>query len=101
MTKAAEAALKHCCALCDKDVRYCGLRNSPRACTVCELFILGYEQAEKDIASIIADLFEYPCNYSPIDEEMVLTGTCEELCGSDEETAAKCWQKYFDLKRKK
>lgn len=65
------------------------------------LFCMGYEQAEKDIASIIADLFGYPCNYSPIDEEMVLTGNCEELCGSDKETAAKCWQRYFDLKRKK
>ncbi len=52
MTRAEEAALKHICALCDKDVRYCGLRNSPRACTVCKLFVFGYEQAEKDLGWI-------------------------------------------------
>ena len=52
-------------------------------------------------AEIIADLFGAPCNYCPVDEEMVATGECEDICGSDEQTDAKCWQRYFDLKRKK
>ena len=51
-------------------------------------------------AEIIAELFGCPCNYTPIDEEMVATGECEDICGSDEQTDAKCWQRYFDLKRK-
>lgn len=104
MTKAAEAALKYCCALCDKDVRYCGLRNSLRACTVCELFILGYEQAEKDILKIVsqitADLWGAPCNYSPLDEEICLCPNthCDEICGTPEASDARCWEMYFNLK---
>lgn len=52
-------------------------------------------------AEIIADIFGSPCNFSPIDEEMCATIECEELCGTSEATDAKCWQRYFDLKRKK
>ena len=51
-------------------------------------------------AEIIAELFGSPCNFSPIDEEMGLNYDCENFCGSDEQTDAKCWQMYFDLKRK-
>ncbi len=51
-------------------------------------------------AEIIADLFGCPCNYSPIDEEMCLSGECDDICGTSEETDAKCWQRYFDHKRK-
>ena len=51
-------------------------------------------------AEIIAELFGCPCNYTPIDEEMVATGECEDICGSGEQTDAKCWQRYFDFKRK-
>lgn len=104
MTRAEEAAMK---AYPDNEVLFFAQddegNNHPVTTFGREIngFIFGYEQAEKDIASIIADLFEYPCNYSPIDEEMVLTGNCEDLCSSDEETAAKCWQRYFNLKRKK
>ena len=51
-------------------------------------------------AEIVAELFGSPCNYNPIDEEMFATGECEDICGSAECTDAKCWQRYFDLKRK-
>lgn len=51
-------------------------------------------------AEIVANLFGCPCDFTPIDEEMCATGWCEEMCGSDEQTNAKCWQRYFDLKRK-
>ena len=48
---------------------------------------------------IITNIFGCPCNFSPIDEEMSATGECEDICGSDEQTDAACWQRYFDLKR--
>lgn len=51
--RAIDAALKHSCALCDIDVRHCGLRKSPRNCKDCNLFILGYEQSEKDLINRI------------------------------------------------
>ena len=51
-------------------------------------------------AEIVANLFGCPpCEFSPIDEEMD-GEECERICGSDEQTDAKCWQRYFDLKRK-
>lgn len=57
MTRAEEAALEYNCALCNTDVRHCGLRKSPGInCKDCNLFILGYEQAEKDLALTINDL---------------------------------------------
>ena len=51
-------------------------------------------------AEIIADLFGWPCDYSPIDEEMYKMdhNECAELCGK--RSVAECWQRYFDLKRK-
>ena len=52
-------------------------------------------------AEIIAGLFGSPCNYSPIDEEMSADGDCEHICGTPEQTDATCWQRYFDIKRKK
>ena len=51
-------------------------------------------------AEIIANIFGCPFNFSPIDEEMFATGECKDICGSDEQTDAKCWQRFFDLKRK-
>lgn len=51
-------------------------------------------------AEIVAEIFGSPCNYSPIDEEMCINCICENFCGSDEQTDARCWQMYFDLKRK-
>lgn len=52
-------------------------------------------------AEIVAELFGSPCNYSPLDEELGETGDCEKICGDPEQTDAKCWQRYFDLKRKR
>ena len=52
-------------------------------------------------AQIIAEIFGCPCNYCPIDEEMFADGGCEYICGTPEQTDAACWQRYFDLKRKK
>ena len=51
-------------------------------------------------AEIVAELFEAPCNYSPIDEYMSEDDYCEHNCGDDLQTFAKCWQRYFDLRRK-
>lgn len=51
-------------------------------------------------AEIVAELFGSPCDYTPIDEEMGINCDCEHFCGSPEQTAATCWQRYFDLKRK-
>ena len=52
-------------------------------------------------AEIIAELFGCPCNYTPIDEEMCANCDCEHLCGTPEQTDAKCWQRYFEYRRKK
>ena len=51
-------------------------------------------------AEIVADLFGFPCDYSPIDEEMCEMDHewCEECA---KRTKADCWQRYFDLKRRK
>lgn len=51
-------------------------------------------------AEIVAGLFGSPCNYYPVDEEMVKNCDCEHFCASSEQTDAKCWQRYFDYKRK-
>ena len=42
-------------------------------------------------------LFSTPCNFSPIDEEMVerYEDWCDENC--DPENYAKCWKKYFEM----
>ena len=50
-------------------------------------------------AEIIADLFGWPCDYSPIDEEMYEMN--HEWCVEcSKRTKAECWQRYFDLKRR-
>lgn len=51
-------------------------------------------------AEIIARLFGCPCNFSPVDEELNANYDCEHICGTPEQTDAKCWQRYFELKRK-
>jgi len=52
-------------------------------------------------AEIIADIFGSPCDYSPIDEEMYKMDNewCAVVCGRC--SFAECWQRYFDLKRRK
>lgn len=49
-------------------------------------------------AEIIADMFGPPCNFSPADEEVTMNCDCEHICGSAEQTDAKCWQRYFEYK---
>ena len=51
-------------------------------------------------AEIVADMFGPPCNFSPADEEVTLNCDCEHFCGSEEQTDAACWKRYFDFKRK-
>ena len=51
-------------------------------------------------AEIIAEIFGEPCNYSPIDEEMSEHCDCEHCCGTPEQTSARCWQRYFDYRKK-
>ena len=69
-----------------------------------EIFVQGYEQAEKDILKIVsqinADLWGAPCNYSPLDEEICLCPNtrCDEICGTPEASDAECWKMYFNLK---
>ena len=46
------------------------------------------------ICGVIAELFESPCNFSPIDEYMLQDNFCESHCG---EVADKdCWKRYFE-----
>lgn len=52
-------------------------------------------------AEIIAELFGSPCDYGSLGEEMCANCDCEHLCGTPEQTDAKCWQMYFELRRKK
>lgn len=55
---------------------------------------------EEFIAKLIADLFDYPCNFSPCEEELhdgeEKIAWCEEHCGKCE--VADCWMHYFQLK---
>lgn len=44
----------------------------------------------------LAELFECPCNFSPMDEIMWESGKCEDDCG--EISSADCWRRYFDVK---
>lgn len=45
------------------------------------------------ICEELANLFDSPCNYSPMDNVMVKGDWCEEHCGqiADKE----CWKEYF------
>lgn len=52
------------------------------------------------ICDILAELFDYPYNFSPCDEELFEGDNCtwcEEHCGKAE--AADCWYRYFEIKK--
>lgn len=55
---------------------------------------------EEFICTVLARLFDYPCNFSPPEEELHDTDEkcewCEKNCG--EATAADCWMRYFQIK---
>lgn len=55
---------------------------------------------EEFIAKIVAELFGYPCNFSPCEEELhnieERMKWCEEHCNKC--SAADCWLHYFEIK---
>lgn len=56
---------------------------------------------EEFICNILAELFDYPCNFSPCDEELFEADDYawyEEHCGKAE--AADCWYRYFEIKKR-
>ena len=56
------------------------------------------EDKIKAICSELAELFECPCNFSPMDETMWGSGRCEDDCGDI--SNAECWERYFETKLK-
>ena len=46
------------------------------------------------ICEELAELFDSPCNYSPIDEKMFQDSYCESHCGKV--TDKECWKQYFE-----
>lgn len=55
---------------------------------------------EEFIAKVVAELFDYPCNFSPCEEELHSTEKqvkwCEGYCNKC--SAADCWLHYFEIK---
>ena len=48
------------------------------------------------ICELLAEWFDSPCNYSPMDEQMFKDSYCESHCGKV--TDAECWKRYFEKK---
>lgn len=46
------------------------------------------------ICDTLAELFDSPCNFSPIDETMWCSEWCADDCGKL--TDAQCWLRYFE-----
>ena len=46
------------------------------------------------ICEELAELFDSPCNYSPMDEKMFQDSYCESHCGKI--TDKECWKQYFE-----
>lgn len=46
------------------------------------------------ICEELAELFDSPCNYSPMDEKMFQDSYCESHCGKV--TDKECWKQYFE-----
>ena len=57
---------------------------------------------EEFIAKLLAELFGFPCNFSPCEEELHNSEEncvwCEEHCNKCDE--ADCWMHYFEVKYK-
>ena len=55
---------------------------------------------EEFIAKLLAELFGFPCNFSPCEEELHNSEEncvwCEEHCNKCDE--ADCWMHYFEVK---
>lgn len=50
----------------------------------------------KSICDELAELFECPCNFSPMDEIMCDSEVCANDCG--EISNSECWYRYFKVK---
>ena len=48
------------------------------------------------ICGVLAELFDSPCNFSPMDEYMFQDEYCEHHCGKVEDKD--CWKRYFEKK---
>jgi len=46
------------------------------------------------ICGVLAELFNSPCNFSPMDEYMLRDEYCEHHCGKV--TDKDCWKRYFE-----
>lgn len=49
------------------------------------------------ICEVLAEQFDSPCNFSPIDEYMLKNGCCKDCCGGDI-LNAECWSRYLQTK---
>ena len=47
------------------------------------------------ICEQLAEMFDVPCQFSPIDEIMCKTEYCEKNCGNGK--GGECWKVYFRL----
>ena len=47
------------------------------------------------ICEQLADMFDAPCNFSPMDEMLCATEHCENNCGRVKDS--ECWVAYFRL----
>lgn len=46
------------------------------------------------ICGVLAELFDSPCNFSPMDEYMLQDEYCEHNCGKVADKD--CWKRYFE-----
>ena len=47
------------------------------------------------ICEQLANMFDVPCSFSPIDEIMCATEYCEKNCGDSRKS--ECWKVYFEI----
>lgn len=54
------------------------------------------------VCNILAELFDFPCNISPPEEELHATESCVKWCedNCNKASASECWERYFQLKFK-
>ena len=51
----------------------------------------------RKICEVLAEQFDSPCNFSPIDEYMLKNGCCEDCCDGDIPNV-ECWSRYLQTK---
>lgn len=84
---------------------YCPCDRTIELCPECmKGFEKWYAVQNESIISIsevckeLAQMFESPCDFSPIDDFMCENGDCEDCCGKLSD--AECWERYFKTKLK-